>query len=184
MIFFDSTQLSSRPLAWKRTSPPSLEPTGKPPLRHGTCSTAAGSARKQEGFVYHRPMDCPFCHVPEEERLFENDLVIAFYDRFPASPGHILLIPRRHVPTWFEATDAERVALTRAVTGAVAVIEARPGPTPDGYNVGFNSGEAAGQTVMHLHLHVIPRFSGDVPNPRGGVRGAVPHKRVYRLDET
>ena len=70
-----------------------------------------------------------------------------------------------------------------AIDEAVAIIETRLGRRPDGYNVGFNVGEAAGQTVMHLHLHVIPRFDGDIDDPRGGIRGAIPHKRIYEVED-
>ena len=124
-------------------------------------------------------MSCPFCEVPEADRVLESERVIGFFDRYPVGPGHLLLIPKRHVATWFEATADERAALMAAVDEAVAIIEARLDRRPDGYNVGFNAGEAAGQTVMHLHLHVIPRFEGDVADPRGGIRGAVPHRRIY-----
>jgi len=127
-------------------------------------------------------MTCPFCDIPARDRLLETDLVIGFLDRYPVSPGHMLLVPRRHVPTWFDATDDERTALVRAIDAAVELIERRSARTPDGYNVGFNAGEAAGQTVMHLHLHVIPRFGGDVDDPRGGIRGAVPDKRLYEIE--
>ncbi len=128
-------------------------------------------------------MTCPFCAIPKADRVLETEHVIGFFDRYPVGPGHLLLIPRRHVPTWFEAKEAERSALVAAVDDAVQIIEARLGRRPDGYNVGFNAGEAAGQTVMHLHLHVIPRFAGDVDDPRGGIRGAVPHKRIYELED-
>ncbi len=127
-------------------------------------------------------MTCPFCAVPEGDRILENELVIGFFDRFPVSPGHVLLVTRRHVASWFEAGEEERAALMRGVDEAVRLIEATAERRPDGYNVGFNTGEAAGQTVMHLHVHVIPRYLGDVDDPRGGVRGAVPHRRIYETD--
>ncbi|MCC7556034.1 MAG: HIT family protein [Methanoculleus marisnigri] len=92
-------------------------------------------------------------------------------------PGHLLIIPYRHVADFFDATDAELAALLALVREAKTLLDGRF--RPDGYNVGVNVGEAAGQTVMHLHLHVIPRYAGDVKDPRGGVRGAVPEKRVY-----
>jgi diadenosine tetraphosphate (Ap4A) HIT family hydrolase len=122
---------------------------------------------------------CPFCHVPPDELIIDTPLVIGFYDRFPVSPRHVLLVTRRHVEGWLDASDEERVALTEATKTAMARIESEPGPVPDGYNIGINSGRAAGQTVMHLHLHVIPRFAGDIDDPRGGIRGAIPHKRIY-----
>lgn len=124
-------------------------------------------------------MACPFCDIPEAERVIETDDVIGFFDRYPASPGHLLLVPRRHVATWFDADQREKAALVRAIDDAVQLIESMAERQPDGYNVGFNAGEAAGQTVMHLHIHVIPRFRGDVDDPRGGIRGAIPIRRIY-----
>lgn len=128
-------------------------------------------------------MSCPFCDIPAAERIIEGRLIVGVFDRFPLSPGHLLLLPRRHVETWFEATEEEQIALMRAVDDAVRMIEAQADRRPDGYNVGFNAGEAAGQTIMHFHLHVIPRFAGDVDDPRGGIRGAIPNKRIYEVDE-
>ena len=130
-----------------------------------------------------QPGHCPFC-VPEPERVFlQTDLVLGIWDNFPVSLGHALLIPRRHVPDWFQATPEEQAALTSAIARARAVIEERAAreslPGPDGYNVGFNAGVAAGQTVFHLHLHVIPRYLGDAADPRGGIRAAIPGKAAY-----
>ena len=122
-------------------------------------------------------LTCPFCNPSEDEIVLANDLCYARYDKFPASPGHLLLIPFRHVANLFDATDAELAALLALVREGKALLDGRF--HPDGYNIGVNVGEAAGQTVMHLHVHLIPRYAGDVPDPRGGVRGAVPEKRVY-----
>ncbi len=120
---------------------------------------------------------CPFCE-PDLERVFhEFDLVLGLWDGFPVSPGHALLVPRRHVPDWFSATTAEQQALLEAVEVARQAIEVTHRPA--GFNVGFNAGAAAGQTVFHLHLHVIPRYAGDVPDPRGGIRQVIPHKAAY-----
>ena len=107
-------------------------------------------------------MTCPFCNIDESKRLIETPLLIGFFDRYPVNPGHLLLVPRRHVESWFDATGEEQSALMAAVGDAVTRIETHLGRKPNGYNIGFNVGEAAGQTVMHLHLHVIPRFHGDV----------------------
>jgi len=128
-------------------------------------------------------MTCPFCDIPESDRLLKTDLLFGFFDSYPVSPGHFLLVPRRHVETWFDATQEERAALMGAIDDAVAAITSHSDRQPHGYNVGFNSGEAAGQTVMHLHLHVIPRFHGDIDDPRGGIRGAIPHRRIYEVDD-
>ena len=128
-------------------------------------------------------MNCPFCTIPESDRVIETELLIGFFDRYPVNPGHLLLVPRRHIASWFDATKEEQSALMNAIDDAVALIESRLDRRPDGYNVGFNVGEAAGQTVMHLHLHVIPRFHGDIDDPRGGIRGAIPAKRIYEIKE-
>lgn len=111
---------------------------------------------------------CPFCRVPKEQRFYDGPLVFGIWDARPVSPGHALLIPKRHVQSWFDASPEERAELVAATDAARAAIETER--TPDGYNLGVNVGEAAGQTVFHLHVHVIPRYSGDVHNPRGGVR--------------
>ena len=104
---------------------------------------------------------CPFCQLSPSDLSWSTRLVAAFLDRFPVSPGHTLLIPKRHVATWFEATREEQQALLDAVAAAKERLDRELERKPDGYNVGFNSGEAAGQTVMHLHVHVIPRYRGD-----------------------
>lgn len=121
---------------------------------------------------------CPFCSPPPTRVLLETPEVLALWDAYPVSPGHALIVPRRHVATWFDATDAERVALAAATELVKAEIEKHH--RPDGYNIGINVGEAAGQTVFHLHVHVIPRYRGDVPEPRGGVRGVIPSRRDYK----
>lgn len=120
---------------------------------------------------------CPFCD-PEPERVFHRGtLVYGLWDRYPASPGHALLVPVRHIGTWFDAGAEERRELMDATDIARTHIEARH--DPDGYNIGINAGAAAGQTVFHLHVHVIPRYRGDTEDPRGGVRHAVPGKGDY-----
>jgi diadenosine tetraphosphate (Ap4A) HIT family hydrolase len=123
----------------------------------------------------HTP--CFFC-PPRSDRVFLRDeLVYALWDGYPVSPGHALLIPKRHVPTWFDATAEEQLALMRAVDTAKAIIEKHH--RPDAYNIGMNCGAAAGQTVFHLHVHLIPRYAGDTPDPRGGVRNSIPGKGNY-----
>ena len=99
------------------------------------------------------------------------------------SEGHTLLITKRHTPTWFDATADEQRALCDAIGPAREVVEKRLSRVPDGWNVGFNAGEAAGQTVPHLHVHLIPRWRGDVEDPRGGVRGVIPPLRLYSPGE-
>ena len=120
---------------------------------------------------------CPFCTVDLSRIAFMDDLVVGLWDGFPVSPGHLLIVPRRHAATWDELTPEEKRALWESVDKAKAVIQSKH--QPDGYNVGFNLGAAAGQTVFHFHLHVIPRYSGDVADPRGGVRHVIPTKANY-----
>lgn len=130
----------------------------------------------------------PFLNPDPQRIFFENELVIGLWDGFPVSPDHALLITRRVVPTWFEATAQEQKAMTEATLDVKRIIEAKcvseNRPLPDGYNIGINSGAAAGQTVFHLHMHVIPRYQGDVADPRGGVRFVVPAKANYLKGET
>ncbi len=120
---------------------------------------------------------CPFCH-PEPASIFHHGQeILGLWDAFPASPGHALLVTRRHVADWFSAAPDEQRELFEAVgTAREAILKVH---RPDGFNIGLNVGQAAGQTVMHLHLHVIPRYRGDAPDPRGGVRHAVPGKGNY-----
>ncbi|HKK30159.1 MAG TPA: HIT family protein, partial [Alphaproteobacteria bacterium] len=99
------------------------------------------------------------------------------WDRYPVSPGHALLVPRRHVAGWFDASQEEQQALVAALEAAKRKIEKEH--RPDGYNIGVNIGEAAGQTVDHLHVHLIPRYQGDIADPRGGVRHVIPAKAGY-----
>ena len=123
-------------------------------------------------------MTCPFCD-PDISCIFYDDdpLFLCFWDGFPVSPGHALVIPRRHVATWFAATAQEKESLLKGIEIAKRVIEEQY--QPDGFNIGINVGEAAGQTVPHLHVHLIPRYKGDVEDPRGGVRYVIPDKGNY-----
>ncbi|WP_437952510.1 RHS repeat-associated core domain-containing protein [Sorangium sp. So ce296] len=122
-------------------------------------------------------MTSPFLEAPESAWVASNALAFALRDRFPVSPGHTLVVPRRLVPTWFDATADERAAIFELVDTVKRQLDAEL--HPDGYNIGINAGEAAGQTVMHLHVHVIPRFRGDVDDPRGGVRHVIPGRGNY-----
>jgi len=126
--------------------------------------------------------DCPFCKISPERIAFSWSHGHAIWDGFPVSPGHLLLVPHRHAATWDDLTAEEKAALTAAIDESMAVIRARH--TPNGFNVGFNLGAAAGQTVFHFHLHVIPRYSGDVADPRGGVRHVIPSKANYLSKES
>ena len=106
-----------------------------------------------------------------------NDHAIAFFDGFPVTPGHSLIIPRRHITSFFEATKEEQAALFDLLGEMRQRLLAER--NPDGFNIGINDGAAAGQTVMHLHMHLIPRYAGDTEDPRGGVRWIMPVKAPY-----
>jgi superfamily II DNA or RNA helicase/diadenosine tetraphosphate (Ap4A) HIT family hydrolase len=122
-------------------------------------------------------MTSPFLARPAADHVASNALAFALRDAFPVTPGHTLVIPRRLVPTWFDATRDEQLALLELVDEVKRQLDSEL--RPDGYNVGFNAGTAAGQTVPHLHVHVIPRYAGDVADPRGGVRHVIPGKGNY-----
>lgn len=121
--------------------------------------------------------DCPFCALPPDRVVASTPLTWTIRDGYPASPGHTLLIPRRHVADWFETTVEEQAALLAAARDARASLQTEF--RPDGYNLGVNAGHVAGQTVMHVHLHLIPRYVGDVSDPRGGIRHCIPHRGHY-----
>jgi diadenosine tetraphosphate (Ap4A) HIT family hydrolase len=123
------------------------------------------------------PETCPFCQPTAGSVFFETPLMQGLWDGFPVSPGHALIVPRRHVASWSEATPEERQHLTAAIADVHRIIQELHQPA--GFNVGFNDGPAAGQTVGHLHIHVIPRYDGDVPDPRGGIRLVIPDKARY-----
>jgi diadenosine tetraphosphate (Ap4A) HIT family hydrolase len=118
-----------------------------------------------------------FCELSPDRLVGGDALVVAIRDGYPVSPGHTLVLPRRHVASWFDATPGEQRALLAAVAEVRRQLDREL--RPDGYNIGVNVGEAAGQTVMHLHVHVIPRYHGDVDDPRGGVRGVIPARQRY-----
>jgi len=124
-------------------------------------------------------MACPFCTLPADRIVASNELAVVIRDGFPISPGHTLIIPKRHHGSFFEATADERNSMLALLDQARREIATEL--SPDGFNIGINDGAAAGQTVPHLHLHLIPRFEGDVPDPRGGVRWVIPEKARYWL---
>ena len=121
-------------------------------------------------------MTCIFC-APDRLRIAENEWAFASADGFPVSPGHTLIIPKRHAVTIFDLTDAEYASCFDLVKVVKSILEQQY--HPNGFNVGVNCGEAAGQSVWHAHIHVIPRYKGDVENPRGGVRHVIPCKGFY-----
>lgn len=118
---------------------------------------------------------CPFCTT--EESVLESEYALARWDANPVTPGHLLVKTRRHVADFFETSDAERQALLDLLQQARDLLQRER--RPDGLNVGVNIGEAAGQTVAHVHILPTPRYRGDMPQPRGGVRGVIPDKQSY-----
>jgi diadenosine tetraphosphate (Ap4A) HIT family hydrolase len=119
-------------------------------------------------------MNCPFCDF---ELVIEASLVYARYDKFPVSKGHCLIIPKRHVATWFDMSKEEQTEAFELIDQVKALLDEKY--APDGYNIGMNCGETAGQTIPHAHIHVIPRYKGDMEDPRGGLRGVIPEKQSY-----
>jgi diadenosine tetraphosphate (Ap4A) HIT family hydrolase len=120
---------------------------------------------------------CPFCVLPEARILFRNSAAVALRDSYPVTPGHTLLVPVRHVASFFDATPTEREAMLTLLDMAKLQLQVEFGPT--GYNIGINDGASAGQTVAHLHMHLIPRYPGDRSDPRGGIRWVIPDKADY-----
>jgi diadenosine tetraphosphate (Ap4A) HIT family hydrolase len=120
---------------------------------------------------------CAFCTLPASRIIDTSEYGVVIRDGFPISPGHSLVIPKRHIGSFFDLTGDERQDLLALLEGAKAVLDAEF--RPDGYNIGINDGPAAGQTVPHLHIHLIPRYKADLPDPRGGVRWIIPEKADY-----
>jgi len=120
---------------------------------------------------------CPFC--THDVSVLENDLAYARYDNYPVNDGHLLIIPFRHVSDYFDLSKEERDSIFLLIDEAKVLLDKKY--KPDGYNIGINVGEAAGQTVLHVHVHVIPRHKGDMEDPRGGVRGVIPEKQKYKI---
>lgn len=123
-------------------------------------------------------MTCPFCELPPGRIIADNEHGFVIRDAYPVTPGHTLIIPIRHVGSFFELRRDERGALLALLDQAKFELEIGD-DKPDGYNIGINDGPAAGQTVPHLHIHLIPRRSGDLADPRGGVRWIIPEKAAY-----
>ena len=120
---------------------------------------------------------CPFCTLPASRIVDENQDGVAIRDAYPVSPGHTLIIPKRHVGSFFDLSSGETQSLLQLLHRAQEKLQRDHGP--DGFNIGINDGRAAGQTVPHLHVHLIPRFLGDAADPRGGVRWIFPEKADY-----
>lgn len=122
--------------------------------------------------------ECFFCNcINNKDYLLENNYAIARFDDFPVNNGHLEVIPKRHIKDWWETTKEERIAIFELIDQAKNIIDEKY--APDGYNIGMNLGEYAGQSIMHLHVHLIPRYKGDVESPRGGIRGVIANKQNY-----
>ena len=129
--------------------------------------------------------DCLFCKMALKEKKvpfiaqFKHCFVIK--DEYPVSNGHLLIIPYEHVENWFEASDEVQLDIMKALSQMKTHLDTTL--KPDGYNFGANCGKASGQTVMHLHMHLIPRYEGDMEDPKGGVRGVIPSKQKYIIKQ-
>lgn len=127
---------------------------------------------------YELSNSCPFCKLNSKvELVCETATAVAFFDGYPVSKGHTLIIPKHHVTNYFDLSDEEQQDLWQMVNHCKTILEKQF--HPDGFNVGINVNQAAGQSVFHVHIHLIPRYKGDVENPKGGVRGVIPNMRVY-----
>lgn len=122
--------------------------------------------------------ECPFCHVNSKiELILDSPSTYAIFDKFPVSKGHVLIIPKRHCADYFDLDLKEQADCWEMINHLKDIIQKRF--NPDGFNIGINVNESAGQTIPHVHIHIIPRYLGDVEDPRGGVRGVIPEKRIY-----
>ena len=122
--------------------------------------------------------ECPFCNPDGARILWRDENVYVIRDLYPVSPSHTLIIPFRHFASIFDATTEELSSIAKALTIRKGQLE--QSLAADGYNIGVNEGAAAGQTIPHVHIHLIPRFERDVDDPRGGIRGVIPEKKIYR----
>jgi diadenosine tetraphosphate (Ap4A) HIT family hydrolase len=121
---------------------------------------------------------CIFCNIKKSDLIDENELAYLSYDSYPVTDLHCLIIPKRHVKNYFELTDEEIVACNKLIKKIKKEIENKD-PTVKGFNIGTNSGKTAGQSIMHCHIHLIPRREGDVKNPQGGIRSVIPLNQYY-----
>ena len=127
--------------------------------------------------LFDRTDKCLFCSVEPELIILQNSLAFAIFDGFPVSKGHSLIIPHRHVADYSDLTAKEIPAIHQILADVRSLVQKRF--SPDGFNVGVNIGFTAGQTIMHAHIHLIPRYKGDVSDPIGGVRNVIPGKGNY-----
>ena len=160
----DSVELLEGRIWWPQgTAAPATAPPAAP------ASTPRSPSREAEG--------CPFCGPAVADVVSRSNHAFAIRDRYPVSRGHTLVIPKIHRTRISDLTGDVMEDVWRLVSHVRKELESEF--HPDGFNIGVNDGEAAGQTLPHVHVHVIPRFSGDVPDPRGGIRWVVPDKAPY-----
>ena len=122
---------------------------------------------------------CLFCNLKKTGVAHENDLAYASYDTYPVSQNHCLIIPKRHVIDYFELTNEELIACNDLIK-IVKQQVVNKDESIKAFNIGTNAGKIAGQSIMHCHIHLIPRREGDVDNPQGGVRSVIPKKQHYK----
>jgi diadenosine tetraphosphate (Ap4A) HIT family hydrolase len=147
------------------------------------CNTNKGAGdatdfRELPKVLTERSQGCVFCEIPQTRIVAENALAFAIRDGFPVTPLHTLVLPKRHVSDYFDLFSSEQKAIERLLAECRNAIREQD-PTVVAFNLGVNAGAAAGQTIFHAHVHLIPRRDGDVPNPRGGVRAVIPGKADY-----
>lgn len=123
-------------------------------------------------------MECIFCNMEKDKIIIENNYAFAIYDKYPVNLGHMLVIPKRHFANFFDANEKEMVAIYNLIRKCKEILDEKY--KPDGYNIGVNINEAAGQTIFHLHIHIIPRYERDVDDPRGGIRNLKPQLVPYK----
>ena len=151
-----------------------------------TCNASKRNTDKTDFRDYkklynHRVHDCLFCQIQTDSKvriIAENELAYAMIDGFEVTKGHTLIIPKRHVRDYFSLTQSEINAVNQLILSQKDNLKTQDGSI-EGFNIGINNGEAAGQTIFHCHIHLIPRRVGDVPNPKGGVRHIIPDKGDY-----
>lgn len=134
------------------------------------------SSEEKQGKKRDPNNPCLFCTDPRGVSL-QNELAYSARDTYGVSPGHTLVIPRRHVADFFDLTSEEISACMTLITEERELLDKEF--NPDGYNIGVNVGAAAGQSILHVHIHIIPRYKGDVENPQGGVRHVIPKNAHY-----
>ena len=122
---------------------------------------------------------CLFCNIKESGLVKENGLAYVSYDTYPVTDMHCLIIPKRHVQDYFDLTDEEIIACNTLIKNIKKEIEFKD-PNVKGFNIGTNAGKISGQSILHCHIHLIPRREGDVENPQGGVRSVIPSKQHYK----